>query len=216
MLYSTTSLATDWTAADLVAKFGAMPLKRVRFDPSAGQVTEHDVVSIREREKRLFELVDGVLVEKTTGYFESAFLVRLLEDLSRFVRVHKLGVVSGMDGLVRFRADLVLIPDATFVSWSRLPDRKLPQSPFLDVAPELAVEMISPSNTPEEMNRKLVEYFKAGVRLVWYIYPVIREIHVYTTAVEPVILRTGQTLDGGAVLPGFTLDLQEFFHVPTG
>ena len=71
MAYATEIAAADWTAADLLARFGAVPLCRVRSDPPPGTATEHDVVEIHDREKRLFELVDGTLLEKTVGSYES-------------------------------------------------------------------------------------------------------------------------------------------------
>ena len=82
-----------WTAADLVERFGPIPLDRVRHDPAPGTATEDHVVEIHDREDRLYELVDGVLVEKTVGIYESylaAFLVRLIGN---FVEENDLGIV---------------------------------------------------------------------------------------------------------------------------
>jgi hypothetical protein len=62
---------TEWTAADLVERFGPIPLRRIRLDTPPGSATEQDVIEIYNREKRLYELVDGVLVEKTPWGFTS-------------------------------------------------------------------------------------------------------------------------------------------------
>ena len=82
------------------------------------------------------------------------------------------------------------------------------------MAPDLAVEVISRDNTREEMDRKLSDYFAAGVRLVWYVYPATREVRVYASPEKYVTLGAQDTLDGGDVLPGFQLPLATFFAQP--
>lgn len=81
---------------------------------------------------------------------------------------------------------------------------------------DLAVEVISEANTKKEMERKLREYFTAGVRLVWLIYPKTRTVEVYTSATECRRVRHDQTLDGGDVLPGFELPLRKLFARANG
>jgi hypothetical protein len=78
--------APEMTVADIVEKFGPIPIRRIRQDPEPGAATEEDVVAIWDREKRLYELVDGILVEKTMGYEESVITIGLIEVLSAFVR----------------------------------------------------------------------------------------------------------------------------------
>ena len=87
----------------------------------------------------------------------------------------------------------------------------MPTDPIPTLSPDLAVEILSSSNTPREMQRKRGEYFDAGVRLVWIIDPEARTVVVHTSAAEPVILSAHDVLDGGEVLPGFTLPLGELF-----
>jgi len=76
------------------------------------------------------------------------------------------------------------------------------------------VEVISAGNTPEEMQQKLQEYFRAGVEEVWYVYPKRRELVVYTSAAQSRTLRADQVVDGGTLLPGFRLSLAELFAEP--
>lgn len=116
--------------------------------------------------------------------------------------------------MLRLSLGIVRIPDVSFISWERLGAQRLGDRPIPDCVPDLAVEVISPHNTREEMSRKLREYFEAGVRLVWYVYPSEREVHVYTAPEERIVLRADGHLDGGAVLPGFRLDLQTLFAPP--
>ena len=199
------------TLADLVERFGPIPAGRIRTNPPPGTATEQDVIDIEARESRLCELVDGVLVEKTVGYYESYLAVQLIYFLAGFVRRRRLGVVAGEAGMMRLSTGLVRIPDVSFISWERLPGRRVPRVPIADLAPDLAVEVISPSNTAREMEGKLQEYLAAGVRLVWYVHPEPQEIHVYT-AERHDVLTIDQELSGGDVLPGFVLSLRQLFE----
>jgi Uma2 family endonuclease len=205
---------TGYTAADLHDLLGDMPLSRVRFDRPPGSATEDDVVALHDREDRLCELVEGVLVEKTVGAYEAYLALLMGQLLSAFVRANKLGFVLGADGMSRLQPGMIRIPDAAFYSWERFPNRKLPREPFVDLGPDLAVEIISPSNTRREMEQKLADYFQAGARAVWYVYPSSKTVRVFVRPDESVELTAEQTLDGGAVLPGFSLPLGEFFAEP--
>ena len=207
----------DWTALDLVHRFGAIPLHRIRQTPAPGMATEQDVIAIREHDDRLCELVDGVLVEKTMGAYE-AYLGSLLTYLLwTFVRPRKLGIVLSSDALVRLAPGLIRIPDVCFYTWARLPEHQITHRAFLEKAPDLAVEVISRSNTKKEMQQKLEDYFAGGSRLVWYVYHEPRqEVKVYTSPDHWTVIASDQTLDGGDVLPGLRLELRELFADPEG
>jgi Uma2 family endonuclease len=110
--------------------------------------------------------VDGVLVEKAAGLRESFLAIALASLLRGFVRPRNLGLVTGEAGMMRLMTGLVRIPDVAFISWDRLPNRRVPTEPLPDVAPNLAVEVLSTSNTPREMVRKRQEYFAAEVQVV--------------------------------------------------
>ena len=209
MAVSTSSM----TVADLVERFGPMPAGRIRTNPLPGTATEQDVIDIEARESRLCELVDGVLVEKTVGIYESYLAVRIIHLLAGFVERHPLGIVLGADGMMRLAPGLVRIPDASFVSWNQLPGRRVPRVPIADLAPDLAIDVISPSNTAREMERKLQDFLAAGARLVWYVHPEPQEVHVYTGESHEV-LTIDQELSGGDVLPGFALPLRQLFEEP--
>ncbi|HEV3167553.1 MAG TPA: Uma2 family endonuclease [Isosphaeraceae bacterium] len=204
------------TVADLLRRLGNIPARRVRLDPSPGKATEQDLLAIHDREKRLLELVEGVLVEKPMGFDESEIALLLGSFLVSFVRRHKLGIVAGPDGPLRLFSGLVRLPDVSFISWNRLPARKRPTRPIPALAPDLAVEVLSKGNTKAEMSRKLGEYFKAGTRLVWIVDPRRRTVCVYVSPEDSALLEESQTLDGGAVLPGFRLPLRELFPAAEG
>jgi len=208
---ATATMPVDWTVADLLAHFGPIAHRRIRQDPSPGSATEQDVIDIHDREKRLYELVDGVLVEKAMGMQESFLAAYLVQLLGEFARLHSLGFVLGADGMARLAPGLVRIPDVSFISWRHFPARRVPRVPLLNFGPDLAIEVLSPSNTPQEMSRKLHDYFAAGVQLVWYVDPAARTVEVFTAANQSLVLREDQTLTGEPVLPGFSLALRELF-----
>jgi Uma2 family endonuclease len=199
------------TIDDLLQDLGNVPASRVRLRPSPGHATVQDVLDVHARERRLCELVDGTLVEKPMGYKESMIAIALAAALRDFVRARNLGIVTGEAGMMRLFPDLVRIPDVAFVSRDRLPGGKVPSEQVPLLAPDLAVEVLSPSNTQREMERKRGEYFRSGVRLVWIVDIDERAVNVYTAPEHPVKLSGSAVLDGGVVLPGFSLSLTDLF-----
>lgn len=199
------------TFADLLDELGDISPSRVRLHPTPGQATEKDVLRLEAQENRLFELVDGVLVEKAIGARESLLATHLSFLLKCYLQENDLGVVLGADGMLRLRPRLVRIPDVSFIAWDQIPGEEFPFKPIPGLYPDLAVEVLSDSNTPREIERKLAEYFEAGCRLAWVIDPKTRTADVYTAPDECQHLRPTQSLDGGDVLPGFKLPLKELF-----
>ena len=198
------------TLADLLERLGDVPLHRIRFRPSPGTAVEQDVLDA-ESKGLVCELVDGMLVEKAMGFRESLLAVALGQMLYSFTRPGNLGLVTGEQGTVRLFAGLVRIPDVAFTSWDHLPGRRVPTDPIPNLAPDLAVEVLSEGNTPGEMARKRHDYFTAGVRQVWLADPEKRTVDVYTTETEFTRLTEADVLDGGDVLPGFQLPLRAWF-----
>jgi Uma2 family endonuclease len=205
------SSPTYETVADLRRWLGDIPPERIRLHPPPGTATEVDVIMSKARIGRPCELVDGVLVEKPVGYYESRLAVVLGYFLELFLDKHDLGIVVGADGMVRVEISQIRLPDLSFFSWDHFPDRVLPPGAILSMSPDLAVEVLSPSNTRAEMRRKRREYFAGGTRLVWEVDPEERTVRVYTTATRSTLLREGDTLDGGTVLPGFRLPIRQWF-----
>ncbi|MBC8116380.1 MAG: Uma2 family endonuclease [Candidatus Saccharimonas sp.] len=200
------------TLAELVERLGGIPLDRIRFHPAPGTATEKDVITALEApRKRICELIDGVLVEKAMGYRESVLASLLIELLNAWVRPRNLGLVSSPDGTLRLWAGRVRIPDVAFTSWDRMPGRKRPTKPIPELSPDLAVEVLSESNTYGEMQLKLADYFAASVRLVWIVDPELRTVEVHAGSGQMTLLRQDDTLDGGAVLPGFAVPLKDLF-----
>lgn len=200
------------TLADLLHRLGDIPLERIRFRPSPGTATEEDVIVAEARTDRLCELVDGVLVEKGMGYYESRLAVILSHFLESYLEHNNLGIVLGADGMTRLEPGLVRMPDVAFHSWEHFPNRLLPPGAFVHQAADLAVEILSPSNTEREMQRKRGEYFAGGCRLVWQVYPPTHQVRVYSSPDAFVELSEAETLEGDPVLPGFTLSIRRWFE----
>jgi Uma2 family endonuclease len=201
----------NWTVADLVASLGGIPLDRIRVSPPFGTATEKDVLEVERQTGCPCELIDGTLVEKTMGYYESFLAARINHLIQMFLATHDLGIVLGADGTLRILPRQVRVPDVCFISWDRFPNRRLPAEPIPSLAPDLAIEVLSTSNTEGEMQRKLHDYFTAGVRLVWYIDPQTRSAKSYAAEDQLVTVDESGSLSGGDVLPGFELALSKLF-----
>jgi Uma2 family endonuclease len=199
------------TIADVLDRVGNVPPERVRLQPTPGTATVADVTRILDKEGRICELVDGILLEKTVGWRESFLALYLARVIDEFIRPGNLGIVLGADGTIQIKLALVRIPDVAYIGWDRFPGRRLPKEAVPLVVPNLAAEVLSKSNTRKEMKIKRKEYFKAGVELVWEVNPKKRTVAVYTSPTEFTTLTIDETLDGGTVLPGFQLPLKDLF-----
>ena len=199
------------TVEELAARVGAIPLWRIRIDPLPGFATEEDVERVLRQEGVLCELIDGVLVEKAVSE-KTAFLAMTLGRLlGNFVAPRQLGWVLGPDGFVRLFGKHLRAPDVSFVRKDQRPGGKLLDTGYADVAPALVAEVFSPGNTAQEMERKRRDFFSAGSELFWLVDPERQEIAVYTAPESCRVLQRHHTLDGGTVLPGFSLKVADLF-----
>lgn len=199
------------TIADLLHRLGDVPAERVVAWPLPGTATEDDLLEFLARD-RVCELVDGTLVEKPVGTKESFIATILIRILGTFVAPRRLGLLSEGQGPYRLSTGLVRLPDVAFIAWDRLPGKVLELPAIATAVPNLAIEVLSESNTAAEIARKNREYFAAGVELVWIFDPDTRTIAVHTAADHPDrVLAEFDVLDGGTVLPGFRLRFAEVF-----
>ena len=108
-------------------------------------------------------------------------------------------------------------PDVALVSYERWAKaRPMPATDNAwDVVPNLATEVVSPSDSVEELEQKIAEYFRAGVQLVWVVHPTRSKVHVYQSPTQITVLSKNDVLDGGMVVPGFNLALAELFTEAT-
>jgi Uma2 family endonuclease len=197
------------TVADLVERLGGIPLDRILLSPPIGTATEKDLLAALDGDdKCLCELVDGVLVEKPVGAAESSIAMKLGQHLGAFLDDTGLGELFGADGPFRL-TKTIRLPDVSFVRAEDIPDSGIPK--VIRCAPALAVEVLSESNTKKEIDLKLQELFEAGTELAWVIDPKTQTAEVYTEPGKPQKIGKTGALDGGDVLPGFSLPLPTLF-----
>jgi Uma2 family endonuclease len=215
---TTTAKKTKFpTFADVQERLGHIPESRILSYPAPGTATVQDLLDHSITGDRGHELVDGILVQKAMGFRDDYLGSWLIHLLLTYLDTHNLGAVSGAQGLIRFKLDLVRVPDVSFIRWDSVEDPDEIENPagaFLEYPPDLAVEVLSPSNTRKEMEIKLGEYARAGVKLVWYVDPERKEVDVFpkANAKRKKTFILADTLDGGDVLPGFTLPVAKIFE----
>ena len=160
------------------------------------------------------ELVEGRIVLLSPGGTEhSLATTNALRILDAFVRPTRLGrVLTGEVGVyTRHDPDTVRGADVVYISTERL-ERRTRALTFLDVAPELIVEVLSKDDTLAKLTDKLREYFAADVKIVWVVDPRARRVHVYRSLVDRRELAENAALSGEDVLPGFTAPVAALFE----
>ncbi|MCA9188529.1 MAG: Uma2 family endonuclease [Pirellulaceae bacterium] len=205
------AIPSDWRLDDLHQRLGEIPAERIRLNPPPGYATEDDVLRIHSQEGILCELDDGVLVEKPMVWYEAILAGLIIHKITSFTLAKNLGQVLSSDGILKFLRGKVRIPDVCFISWGRFPKEKLPRRPIPLLIPDLVVEILSDTNTKTEMDHKLRLYFNAGVSLVWYVDPATRTATAYESADQSVLIPVDGGLNGGKILPGFSLSLKQLF-----
>ncbi|MBI4202488.1 MAG: Uma2 family endonuclease [Chloroflexi bacterium] len=129
--------------------------------------------------------------------------------LRTFTRQHRLGTVLTECGFV-LRPGMVRLPDVAFVRQALIPQEGLPVG-FFPGPPDLAIEVVSPSDTAAELEEKVHDYLESGVAQVWLLYPSGQRVHVYTQGKASVWYSAGDTLPGGDLLPGFSVLVGDLF-----
>ncbi len=206
------SFPPDATLADVQAHLGGIPVSRIHLHPQPGTATIRDLKRLDRRTLGTCELIDGVIVEKQMGWYESLVAAVLNRILGTHVEINLLGIVLGADAVLRLFPKQARAPDVSFVSKRRLAQYKPSRSdPIPTLIPDLAVEVLSKSNTPKEIALKLGQYFTSGVELAWVIDPKRRKGTIYTSLSDCTTIDLDGVLDGGKVVPGFRITLRELF-----
>lgn len=174
-------------------------------------MTLEDYARLPDDDYYVDEVSRGLLVrEPRPGYEHGRVQFRLASLLTAFVHEHGLGQVVGESGFILQRDPLTLRgPDVAFVPRAR--QGEAPQKGWAEFAPDLAVEVLSPSDRPSRMAEKVAQYFAAGTRTVWLIDPDDRTAVVYASPADVQVLREGDDLEGGDVVPGFHCALADLF-----
>jgi Uma2 family endonuclease len=182
--------------------------------PHTGLMTEEELLALPE-DGWQYELVEGRLVRMPPSGLRATQIAFIIgAALFAFVQPRKLGVVTGADGGYRLGPGTDLAPDVGFIRADRLPPRSSPDyDRLVSGAPDLAVEVASPTQRRSALRRKAQRYLAAGTQLVWIVWPKHRQIEVWRPGdTQPAAtLGVADSLDGGDVLPGFTYPVSDIF-----
>lgn len=184
---------------------------------TAKLITADELLMMPHQDERgntlVLELIRGELKTMSpTGIAHGIICTKLVVELTKFVEPNNLGVVVGPETgcIVERDPDTVLGVDVAYVSHERMKEVENLEK-FLPFAPDLAVEVLSPTNTAQEMDEKVALYFAGGSRAVWVINPRRRTVTAYTSPFDVRILSEQDVLEGGDVLPGLSLELSRLF-----
>jgi Uma2 family endonuclease len=166
----------------------------------------------------LYEIIDGQRIGLPPMAVYSVWIASLIhEHLAVFARTQGVGRALS-EALFHLPSPVSRDrrPDVAFVSYQRwAKNRSVPRTGNAwNVVPNLNVEVVSPTDSAEELQEKVEEYFRVGVELVWVVYPPQSKIYAYSSPTQVQVLTTADELDGGSVLPGFRLALSELFAEP--
>lgn len=185
--------------------------------PSAPKLTPDDLFHLPDGGKGL-ELVDGEVKELNVSYFSSFTAGRIFLRLAVFVDAHRLGFVSPEGTSFRCFPDddtRVRRADTAYHRLDRLTHERATSEGHCTVVPDLVVEVVSPNDSAEDVNRKRGEWLAAGAVLVWVVFPDVREIHAYLNDGTVRIFRAADTLTAAPILPDFSTPVADLFRLPT-
>lgn len=160
-----------------------------------------------------YEVINGELRERIMSFGSSAIAMLIAELLMRWMRAGHPGHLTGSDGgytIFSWAPGDVRMPDVSYISTSRLP--RVPRRGWVSIPPELAVEVVSPSDRFVDVEDKARDYIRAGVDLVWVVVPSTRSVHVWRKDGSRAVLQAGETLTGDEVLPGLTIPVADLFE----
>lgn len=164
-------------------------------------------VRLPENSERRFERIAGEVVEVVSNDEASEIAISIAAEIRLYLKQHALGRVTGADGGY-IVAGHHYIPDVAFISYEKQSGPS--GEAYNPNPPDLAVEVVSPSDRPERLMIKVGNYLAAGV-VVWVVYPTEHEVQIYKPGQPVELIDSSGTLSGGDVLPGFELVLQEIF-----
>jgi Uma2 family endonuclease len=174
-------------------------------------MTADELERMPDDDSVLIELDEGELITMPpAGSDHGYYGIEIASILRDYVKEHKLGRVYGADTGFRLGKETVRAPDVAFVRRERVADAQ--GMGFAKGAPDLAVEIFSPSDSVPQLMRKVKQYFGAGCHTVWIVYPEPREVHVFERSGIDRLLHTGDTIEAPELLPGFSVPVAQFFE----
>jgi Uma2 family endonuclease len=159
----------------------------------------------------LHELDEGELIEMPpAGWQHGRCAVRIITILETFARAHKLGYVYSPDTGFRLKDDTVRAPDVAFMRRKQIAETGV--RGYIIGAPDLAVEVFSPSDRVRQLMRKVKQYFAAGTHTVWIVYPELKQVNVLEATGTDRLLENDDPIEAPELLPGFSVPISEFFE----
>jgi Uma2 family endonuclease len=168
----------------------------------------HTFIDQKENVNHIYELIDGELVEKMPSFTRSNIALEIAFYFRLYLKQNPIGYLSGESGGYILTDDTILIPDVGYISKVRMAET--PACEVL-VAPDLAVEVMSPTDPKRALRAKAERYLQHGTRIVWLFFPATRKVDVYSADGDIEELSMGGILSGGDVLTGFTLPVADIF-----
>ena len=169
----------------------------------------------RHPDRDHMELLDGVLVERPMGAKAGLIIMNFARLLAPFIRAAKIGGFYSSDtGYILWPHNQrrLRFPDASYVSTSRLPDGKVPEG-YFHLAPDFAIEVVSPNDGGCEIQEKVEEYLSAGTRVVAVVYPRAEVVLVFHADGRVLKFTSAMTLEIPELFPGFHCPVAELFAI---
>ena len=184
---------------------------------SQTRATPADLEMIPDGEAR-YELIDGEIRERNMSAESNFVSANINGEVRNCALANNLGLAftDGCGIQVFPEPNPLRVSDGAFVAAGRLPGDRPPATGYLRLAPDLVVEVVSPNDLTYEIDRKIADYLAAGVRLVWVAHPETRLIYAYHAAAPAHVYGPEDDLDGGDVLPGFSVRVAALFPAPVG
>ncbi len=196
------------------AKATAPLVEPIRIPGPGRPWTADDLLALADAEER-YELVGGDLMMRSPASpIQGRYAARLVGALASYLEEHELGEVYTAEPGFELRArpeQTVRAPDVAFLRHDKIPPPEQ-QAGFWPVAPDLVIEIISPSETSQAVQEKVQDYLSAGTRLIWLVYPSTQTVVEYRSSTQIRHLTLGDKLEGGEVLPGFNYPLSRLFR----
>ncbi len=180
-----------------------------RKTTTEGQITDEDLMRL-PRDGRKWELVDGRLQEVPTSFKHDQIVIWLGRLIGPYA--DDIGGLTASQAGFRMSNRNVRCPDFGFTRYNRFPNGEVPDG-FVEFAPDLAVEIILPSEEPADMARKVEEYFASGARLVWHIFPETKTLIVFRSPSDATIYQPDDEIDMSDLLPGFRSRVADLFGI---
>lgn len=193
----------------------APPTDYTILPPPGRPWTAADVLALHSARTHRYELVQGELRQMSLlRFWHSVLNGSIIGTIGLYLQTHPIGLVVPWDAGFTLQTDPLTVrsPDVAFVAAERLPPDNPDAPAFPHLAPDLAVEVISPSETATSIAERVSDYVQAGTRLLWLVYPERQEVQEFYQGQFFHIYRLGDTLDGRDVLPNFGYPLDELFQ----